>query len=101
MRRMIRQWQAEEVKQLLRYPVEGPVELARELGRSAAAVSSLANRLGMRSIFRRQRQRATCALRSTSRTAPDGVSPKEHAQLTGKTKKNTEGRSQRMPVSTT
>jgi hypothetical protein len=50
-------WTAAEVDQVMRrYQVEGPTPIASEIGRSEDAVTSFANRLGLRSETRRQRQ---------------------------------------------
>jgi hypothetical protein len=71
-----RRWQVAEIEELLqRYWVEGPERLARELGRSMNAVTSQANRMGMQSLTRRERQAATRRRRQLSfaSMSPDGL----------------------------
>jgi hypothetical protein len=55
-----RRWTPLEISWLLRrYPEEGPILLALDLGRSEDSVSSMAGRLGLRSEHRRARQAQT------------------------------------------
>lgn len=55
-----RRWMAAEVAQVAaRYAAEGPGDLASDLGRTVPAVTSLANRMGLRSLNRRLKQSRT------------------------------------------
>jgi len=57
MRRPRRQWRGHEFEQLwLRYPSEGPNQLAIDLGRTTGAIDAVAARLRLRSLNRRTRQ---------------------------------------------
>lgn len=54
---MRRRWNAHEIRLLAqRYPQEGPTQLAQDLGRSENSVCGFANRLGLRSLRRLERQ---------------------------------------------
>lgn len=58
--RRLKRWRAFEIEQIARrYALEGPEQLARDLGRSPDAVSGIATRLGLRSETRRVRQSLT------------------------------------------
>jgi hypothetical protein len=55
-----RRWGVQEIQMLAdRYPDEGPVQLALELGRSEDSVSSFARRCGLRTERQPYRQQDT------------------------------------------
>lgn len=55
-----RQWRGDEIEQLWnRYPAEGPVRLAADLGRTPGSVDAMAARFQLRSLTRRDRQSST------------------------------------------
>jgi hypothetical protein len=72
-----RPWRAHEFGLLWpRYLTEGPARLAAELDRTEDSVTAQANRIGMRSLTRRQRQALTRRIKTAGPTRP--VTPISH-----------------------